>query len=177
MKTKIRLWPCACLSLLGINIIPLSLTSCANTKAEGRTFNLVKNYYPTVKKHDTEPLSLHNTNELYAQQLNDLITETFLTPIKETPDYINKLVNDVSKKTLQTFSTLLDKIDTSLTPDMAKDLINKTKELSGNKGPDLFMPIRLATTGIEHGPELNKVLAILGKGLIKTRIAKVLLYK
>ncbi|MCQ3907427.1 MAG: hypothetical protein MJ219_01385 [Mycoplasmoidaceae bacterium] len=61
--------------------------------------------------------------------------------------------------------------------DEAKTLIDKTKELSGNKGQDLFMPIRLAITGSEHGPELNKIISILGKQNIRPRLSKVLLYK
>ncbi|MCQ2956371.1 MAG: hypothetical protein MJ233_00400 [Mycoplasmoidaceae bacterium] len=113
----------------------------------------------------------------YAQQLNDFITQTFLTPINFDKDFRMKLAGDIFQKTLHAFSELLNKINEPLTPDIAKDLINKTKELSGNKGPDLFMPIRLAITGIEHGPELNKIISIIGKDLIKQRLSKVLLYK
>jgi len=36
------------------------------------------------------------------------------------------------------------------------------KEKSGRKGKELFMPIRLALTGMEHGPELPDLLPLLG---------------
>jgi nondiscriminating glutamyl-tRNA synthetase len=41
--------------------------------------------------------------------------------------------------------------------------IKHTKEKTGVKGKDLFMPIRAALTGCVHGPELDKVFAIIGK--------------
>ena len=41
--------------------------------------------------------------------------------------------------------------------------IKYTKEKTGAKGKDLFMPLRAALTGKVHGPELDKVFAIIGK--------------
>jgi nondiscriminating glutamyl-tRNA synthetase len=41
--------------------------------------------------------------------------------------------------------------------------IRYTKEKTGAKGKELFMPIRAALTGKIHGPELDKVFAVLGK--------------
>jgi len=37
------------------------------------------------------------------------------------------------------------------------------KEKAGVKGKELFMPVRAALTGEIHGPELDKVFAVLGK--------------
>jgi nondiscriminating glutamyl-tRNA synthetase len=48
--------------------------------------------------------------------------------------------------------------------------IKCTKEKTGTKGKDLFMPIRAALTGKVHGPELDKVFAILGKDLVLKRM-------
>jgi glutamyl-tRNA synthetase len=41
--------------------------------------------------------------------------------------------------------------------------IAKVKEQTGRNGKDLFMPIRIALTGEEHGPELKNLLPILGR--------------
>jgi len=41
--------------------------------------------------------------------------------------------------------------------------IKYTKEKTGAKGKDLFMPIRAALTGKVHGPELDKVFALIDK--------------
>jgi nondiscriminating glutamyl-tRNA synthetase len=48
--------------------------------------------------------------------------------------------------------------------------IKYTKEKTGVKGKDLFMPIRAALTGKVHGPELDKVFAILGKDTFLKRM-------
>jgi len=48
--------------------------------------------------------------------------------------------------------------------------IKYTKEKTGAKGKDLFMPIRAALTGKVHGPELDKVFAIIGKDAALKRL-------
>jgi glutamyl-tRNA synthetase len=37
------------------------------------------------------------------------------------------------------------------------------KQQTGRKGKELFMPLRLALTGQEHGPELKYLLPLIGK--------------
>jgi nondiscriminating glutamyl-tRNA synthetase len=49
--------------------------------------------------------------------------------------------------------------------------IKYVKEKTGFKGKDLFMPIRAALTGKVHGPELDKVFAILGRDTALNRLA------
>ncbi len=41
--------------------------------------------------------------------------------------------------------------------------IEAVKQASGRKGKPLFMPLRLALTGMEHGPELKTLLPMLGR--------------
>ncbi len=41
---------------------------------------------------------------------------------------------------------------------------------SGRKGKALFMPLRLALTGLEHGPELKLLLPIMGRDLCLSRL-------
>jgi nondiscriminating glutamyl-tRNA synthetase len=48
--------------------------------------------------------------------------------------------------------------------------IKYTKEKTSAKGKELFMPIRAAITGNVHGPELDKVFAILGKDIALRRL-------
>lgn len=48
--------------------------------------------------------------------------------------------------------------------------MNKVKEATGKKGKDLFMPIRLALTAREHGPELKVVLPLIGRDKILKRL-------
>ena len=44
------------------------------------------------------------------------------------------------------------------------------KEKTGRKGKELFMPLRLALTGMEHGPEMKTVLALIGRERAEKRL-------
>jgi glutamyl-tRNA synthetase len=48
--------------------------------------------------------------------------------------------------------------------------INELKEKTGRKGKQLFMPIRIALTGMEHGPELKNLLPLIGRDEILKRL-------
>ncbi len=49
-------------------------------------------------------------------------------------------------------------------------LVNAVKATSGRKGRELFMPLRLALTGMEHGPEMKTVLALMGRERAEKRL-------
>jgi glutamyl-tRNA synthetase len=48
--------------------------------------------------------------------------------------------------------------------------VNAVKEKSGRKGKELFMPLRLALTGMEHGPEIKVLFALLGRDRAEKRL-------
>ncbi|HOW58019.1 MAG TPA: glutamate--tRNA ligase family protein, partial [Smithellaceae bacterium] len=52
--------------------------------------------------------------------------------------------------------------------------IKYVKEKTGAGGRDLFMPIRAALTGKVHGPELDKIFALIGKDATLKRIKAIL---
>lgn len=43
---------------------------------------------------------------------------------------------------------------------------------TGHKGKNLFMPIRVVTTGQMHGPELADAISLIGKEIVIARVAK-----
>ena len=45
------------------------------------------------------------------------------------------------------------------------------KEATGRKGKALFMPLRLALTGLDHGPELAQLLPLIGREKVLERLA------
>jgi len=85
-----------------------------------------------------------------------------------------KIYDDVSVKpmedlpVLKVFAEELNKVD--FTVEDISDVVNKTKEITGEKGKNLFMPIRNATTYQEHGPELAKAIFLFGEELVKARL-------
>ena len=50
----------------------------------------------------------------------------------------------------------------------------RVKLATGRKGKALFMPLRLALTGLDHGPELKALLPLIGPEQAKARLAPVL---
>lgn len=47
---------------------------------------------------------------------------------------------------------------------------NAVKEQTGRKGKQLFMPLRQAITGMDHGPELAQLLLLIGPEKVKERL-------
>ncbi len=97
----------------------------------------------------------------YVSQITDEYAELFkpFEMEKEAQDFLDE--NDC-QKTIDTFIGLLNDLE-DWTADNIKDAITQTGEIAEVKGKDLFMPVRIATTGVMHGPDLPKALALLGK--------------
>lgn len=55
-----------------------------------------------------------------------------------------------------------------------KAAIKRVQKATGQKGKKLFMPIRVAVTGQEHGPELPNTIELIGKETVKKRIQNIL---
>lgn len=49
--------------------------------------------------------------------------------------------------------------------------VNAVKDKTGRKGKQLFMPLRQAITGMDHGPELAGLLPLIGPDAVKKRLA------
>jgi glutamyl-tRNA synthetase len=51
-----------------------------------------------------------------------------------------------------------------------KNWTDAVKSASGRKGKSLFMPLRLAITGLDHGPELQALLPLIGRAKVLERL-------
>jgi glutamyl-tRNA synthetase len=51
-----------------------------------------------------------------------------------------------------------------------KEWTDAVKTTTGRKGKDLFMPLRRAITGMDHGPELAVLLPLIGPDKVKNRL-------
>ena len=67
-----------------------------------------------------------------------------------------------SKKVFQAFLEELDAVD-ELNGEIFKQIMKKIQKSTGVKGKWLWMPVRVALTGQMHGPELPRVVELLGK--------------
>ncbi|ADN69156.1 glutamate--tRNA ligase [Mycoplasmopsis fermentans] len=133
-----------------------------------------------IKEEPTSKL-LKELN-LKATKWNKLFVDTFKESVFTTSQLIEDMqpyLKPTNKKpaveaenhdVILTFKDLLNK--NTFTIENIQAAIDQTKEITGKKGKNLFMPIRLATTYIEHGPELAKAIYLYGEDLIKERLAK-----
>ena len=96
-----------------------------------------------------------------------------LESLREVPDYLKLIEGPVKpaitdkafvKDALALFPT--GKLDEASWGAWAKAVGEKT----GRKGRDLFMPLRLALTGLDHGPEMAKLLPLIGTEKAKARL-------
>ncbi|HEU01167.1 hypothetical protein LCGC14_0157860 [marine sediment metagenome] len=56
-------------------------------------------------------------------------------------------------------------------PETWREWTGRVKEATGRKGKPLFMPLRLALTGLDHGPELAALLPLIGRQKAMTRLS------
>jgi len=79
-----------------------------------------------------------------------------------------------SETSKQIFELLISKtgIMNEITIDNFKPVISEVQKETGIKGKNLFMPLRLALTGMEHGPELGMIAYVLGKEEVMKRLKK-----
>src|SRR3546814_564568 len=58
----------------------------------------------------------------------------------------------------------------SWSDDVWKDLTSRLKEQTGRKGKPLFLPLRLALTGRNHGPDMATLLPLIGRDSALARL-------
>lgn len=108
----------------------------------------------------------------YGAQIVDLYNEFFIKEFELTEEALEFLKQDDFTLLIEILKKNLSKCDPSL------DAISEAIKLSGQeaekKGKNLYMPVRIATTGLLHGPELAKMLYLLGKKTVISRIDKTL---
>src|SRR4051812_24622824 len=74
---------------------------------------------------------------------------------------------------MSAFLTEIESLE-SFTAGEIKKAVKVVQKSTGHKGQKLFMPIRVATTGQMHGPDLMKAIELLGKDKVKTRLLNII---
>lgn len=90
--------------------------------------------------------------------------------------HVEFLLSETSQTILLSFYSQLQKFDT-ISPEIFKDALVMVQKEAKIKGKGLYLPIRIALTGREHGPELHCVVTILGIDTCKKRIERFLFVK
>lgn len=83
------------------------------------------------------------------------------------------LVDPANAAVFAALSAEVSALPEALTAELVDALQKSVGAKSGAKGKGLFMPIRAATTGRTHGPELKKVFPLLGKKALLDRMSAI----
>lgn len=81
-----------------------------------------------------------------------------VTPLVDDTDFANKAIECMPPA--------------PWTPETWKQWTDAIKAATGRKGKELFMPLRQALTGMDHGPELGDLLPLIGPEKAKARLLK-----
>lgn len=116
-----------------------------------------------------ELISLYQEQLQYGAEILELTELFFNTRISYNEDAMAILNEEQVPEVLDAFRKELEELETWESNEI-KARIKATQKSTGHKGKKLFMPIRVATTGQMHGPELPQSIALLGKETVLERL-------
>ena len=91
----------------------------------------------------------------------------------ESEETFEILKGETVVQLLEAFKEELEKIDT-VDEEFSKGIMKMIQKSTGIKGKNLFMPSRVALTGSQQGPDMDKVILVLGKQNLIERIDYIL---
>ncbi len=107
----------------------------------------------------------------YGAQINDLTREFLEEKYEPNAECLEFMKSDpIISQVVACFKEEIANIDWTVAN--LNQAINNVKEKVGVKGKLLYMPIRIATSGIMHGPELADTIYLIGEDKVKERLNK-----
>jgi len=114
-------------------------------------------------------VKIYQNHISYGKEIVEVASLFFQDKVFLNEEEMNFMMQDGVRNTLDVFKKEIENIDDYSIESIQK-AINNTKEKSKAKGKMLFMPIRIQTTGVMHGPELADTLYLLGKETVLKRL-------
>ncbi|MCY9217569.1 glutamate--tRNA ligase [Bacillus haynesii] len=118
-------------------------------------------------------ISLYQEQLSYGAEIVELTELFFKDDIQYNREARAVLEEEQVPEVLRVFAEKLEQLD-SFTADEIKASIKAVQKDTGHKGKKLFMPIRVATTGQTHGPELPQSIELLGKDTVLKRLNNII---
>ena len=115
-------------------------------------------------------LLIYKSHLNYGKEINELTSSFFNKEFVidgEAKEFMES--DEVIPKVVEVFKEEI-KSTSNWSVETLQEVINNVKEKAGVKGKMLFMPIRIAASGIMHGPELADTLYLIGKEEILNRL-------
>ncbi|REJ07045.1 glutamate--tRNA ligase [Halobacillus trueperi] len=125
------------------------------------------------RKWARELISLYQEQLSYGAEIVELTELFFKQEIQYDEAAMEVLEGEQVPEVLETFKKNLRELE-EFTPENIKKQIKAVQKETGHKGKKLFMPVRVATTGQTHGPELPNAIHLLGLETVTVRLNDVL---
>jgi nondiscriminating glutamyl-tRNA synthetase len=141
--------------------------------------HLIKSGYVKETRTETENLwvreliALNQEKMSFGAEIVEL-SELFFSEEVSMDEESKAIISEEQvPEVMSAFLAEIEKLE-SFTADEIKKAVKAVQKSTGHKGKKLFMPIRVATTGQMHGPDLMKAIELLGKDKVKTRLLHII---
>lgn len=118
-------------------------------------------------------IALYQEQMSYGAEIVELTELFFKEDISYNREAETVLEGESVPEVLKAFLTEIESAE-DFSADQVKASIKAVQKATGQKGKNLFMPIRVAITGQTHGPDLPKSIAVLGKNIVISRLNSVI---
>lgn len=119
----------------------------------------------------TKLIALYHNQMSYGAEIVELSSQFFKDEVEYDEEAKAVLAGEQVPAIVESFKNQLGSLETFDAPSIKAAIKNVQKE-TGAKGKNLFMPIRVMTTGQTHGPELPNAIELIGKEKILARLEK-----
>lgn len=116
-------------------------------------------------------IALYHDQLSFGAEIVELSAQFFKDEIEYDEQSQEVLAGEQVPEVMASFKEKLESLET-LDAASIKDAIKAVQKETGHKGKNLFMPIRVVTTGQMHGPELPAAIALIGKEKVVDRVSK-----
>ncbi len=109
----------------------------------------------------------------FGSQIVEHYHHFFDQPFVIEGDVLEFLESNPVRDVIETFYRHIEALDV-FEPDTIKGAVTQSGKTAGVKGKGLFMPLRIAVSAAMHGPELPKMMHLMGQELVLERLQETL---
>ena len=116
-------------------------------------------------------IGLYHEQMSFGAEIVELSSLFFKEELEYTEEANEVLAGEMVPAVMAEFKNQLEALETFDAASI-KSAIKAVQKETGAKGKNLFMPIRVVTTGQTHGPELADAISLIGKEKVIARVGK-----
>ena len=117
-------------------------------------------------------IGLYHEQMSFGAEIVELSSLFFTEEIEYNDEAKEVLAGEQIPEVMTSFKAQLEALESFDAPSI-KAAIKAVQKETGHKGKNLFMPIRVVTTGQTHGPELADAIVLIGKEKVIARVEKI----